>query len=181
MKLHGHLSKHVSILINDKLVPPWISYLPVISYVKGTVAHSQVRSMEVLQDDELPPGLPHGWREPAVPQHVPAGVAVDVAHHSTVDVVRLAQLLLHTHQHSLVGVLVQEVHHAFEDMAEVGPLVGHTMVDGEVTLHVAHADIQEAHTGAELGPKAPGLAFGESSSKQSHGVVGARHGDLREG
>ena len=157
-----------------------ISYLPVISYVKGTIAHSQVRSVEVLQDDELPPGLPHGWHEPAVPQHVPAGVAVDVAHHGAVDVVRLAQLLLHTHQHGLAGILVQEVHHALQDMAEVGPLVGHAVVDGEVPLHVAHAHIQEAHTGTELGPKAPGLAFGESASKHSHGVVGARHGDLGE-
>ncbi|KAG7271171.1 hypothetical protein CRUP_025486 [Coryphaenoides rupestris] len=91
----------------------------VVSYVKGTISHAQVRSREVLQHNELPSGLPHGWHEPAVPQHVPAGVAVDVAHHGIVDVVGLAQLLLDAHQHRLIEILVQEVDHTSEDMAKM--------------------------------------------------------------
>lgn len=70
------------------------SYPPVIGYVQGTIAHPQVWPGKVLQDDEFPSGLSHGRDEPAVPQQVPVSVAVDVVYHSTIDVIRLAELLL---------------------------------------------------------------------------------------
>lgn len=88
-----------------------LSYTPIIRYVQGAIVHPQVRPREVLQNDEFPSGLSHGRHEPAVPQQVPVGVAMDVVDHSTVDVVRLTELLLHAHQHRLTGILAEEVGH----------------------------------------------------------------------
>lgn len=156
------------------------SYPPVIGYVQGTIAHPQVWTREVLQDDEFPSGLSHGWHEPAVPQQVPVSEAMDVVDHSAVDVVRLTELLLQTHQHRLAGILSQEVSHTLQHVAQVRPLIRHPMMDGQVPLDVTDTDVQEADSGSELGGQAPGLALGIHAAEQGHGVVGARHGDLRQ-
>lgn len=155
-------------------------YPPVICYVQGSITHPQVWPRELLQDDELPSDLSHGRDEPAVPQQVPVSVAVDEVHHGSIDVVGLAELLPQTHQHCLGGKLLQEFGYALQHMAEVRPLVGDPVMNGEVPLDVTHTDVQETDTGLELGGQAPRLAFSIHTAVQSHGVVGPRHGDLRQ-
>lgn len=155
-------------------------YLPVISYVHGAIAHPQVWSRKVLQDDESPPGLSHGRHDPAVPQQVPVNVAVDVVYHSAVDVVRLTALLLHTHQHCLAGILPQEVSHTLQHVAKVPPLVRHPVMEFQFPVDVTEADVQVADACTELGGQAPGLALSVHPSVQGHGVVGPGQGDLRQ-
>ena len=153
-------------------------YLPIICNVQRGIAHAQGRAREFLQDDNLPTSLAHGGHASAVPEQVPAGVRVDVAHHGGVDVPRLAQLLPDPHQHRLTGVLLQEGVHGLQHVPEVGVLVRDAVVDGEVAAHVAHADVQEADASAELVRERPGLALGQATTVQRHGVVGAGHRDL---
>lgn len=158
----------------------FLSYLPIVSYVQGAIAHPQVWSRKLLQDDEFPSDLSHGGHQSTVIQNVPVGVALDVVYHGTVDVTCLTELLPEAHQHRLRWILKQEVSHTLQDLSEVGPLVGYPMVEGEVPLDVTHTDVQEADTGTELGRQTPGLALSIDAAVQGHGVVGSGHGDLRQ-
>lgn len=169
---------HLQLLFSASL---WcVLYLPVVRYVHGSIAHTQVRPVEVLEDDDFATGFRHGWHKSAVPQHVPVSIAVDVIHHSAVNVARLTELLPDTHQHGFTWVLLKKICDALQHVAKVSPLIRHPVMKGEVPVDVAETDVQKSDAGSELGGQAPGLAFGVHPAVHGHGIVGPRHGDLRQ-